>query len=262
MTQLDARTLAFLHESNAIEDIHNVDYGDPANAQPGRGHVGALLDALDRAGHRTPLDVAELCRWQGWLTDEQVRFGHAMPAGGIGRLRSPENPANVHVGGHQSPDYHQVPALIAQWVTDLHEELGKLRPPFVTGVQVADRLGAFFQRFEAIHPFVDGNGRTGRLVAAYIAEYCGYPLIVFRAAERFPFYAAHTSKMAMRAFMADKVREAGRSPDGVFWERIDAGGNADRYRAADGREMVMEWHDLVAAKAEWQAAALAKLNRR
>jgi hypothetical protein len=85
--ELSARELEFLRESNAIEDIENIDYADPANAQPGRGHVGAFLEMREAAARQRPIGLEDVCRWQRWITEEQTRFGHEMPSRGVGVAR-------------------------------------------------------------------------------------------------------------------------------------------------------------------------------
>lgn len=46
------------------------------------------------------------------------------------------------------------------------------------------RAAAFHALFENIHPFADGNGRTGRILLNYLLEKEGYPPIVPKAANR------------------------------------------------------------------------------
>jgi Fic family protein len=244
-----ARAIEFLHESNAIEDITNVDYTLQQNAATDRGHFGALLDSQGKAESRARLSVDDICRWQRWLTEEQTQFGHTLPAGGAGALRSPQYPMNVRVGFHIAPSFEDVPQLFATWLSDLNARVASI-PRFPEDFTIADALGEFFQRFEAIHPFVDGNGRTGRLLANYLATAYGLPIIVFRFDEREAFYAAHRSKMAMRVFMADKVREAIFFPGQGLMLRKQIGHFADIY---DG--LIIERHQLIEKQREWRAQA-------
>lgn len=244
-----ARAIEFLHESNAIEDITNVDYTLPQNAAADRGHFGAFIDSQNKAEARAPLSLDDLCRWQRWLTEEQLRFGHTLPAGGAGTLRSPRYPMNVRVGFHIAPSFEDVPQLLATWLSELNARVAST-PRFPEDFTIADALGELFQRFEAIHPFVDGNGRTGRLVANYLATAYGLPIIVFRFNERDAFYAAHRSKMAMRVFMADKIREAIFFPGRGLLLRNEIGSSADIY---DG--LIVERHQLIKKQREWQAHA-------
>ena len=38
--------------------------------------------------------------------------------------------------------------------------------------------------FEYLHPFRDGNGRTGRLLSNWIMMHCGHPLIIIDIKDR------------------------------------------------------------------------------
>lgn len=49
---------------------------------------------------------------------------------------------------------------------------GKLHPLVLAGI--------FHQKFEKIHPFSDGNGRTGRILLCYMLMKEGYPPIIIR----------------------------------------------------------------------------------
>lgn len=55
---------------------------------------------------------------------------------------------NVSVGGRNAPDYSYVEDLMQKWLADVPK-----MTPLIGHV-----------RFESIHPFVDGNGRTGRML--------------------------------------------------------------------------------------------------
>jgi Fic family protein len=252
MIELTDRELLFLAESNAIEGITNIDYRAPANALIDRGHVGAYRDSQERARARTPLALDDLCRWQRWLTEEQVRHGHQLPEGGAGVVRSVRYPRDVRVGTHVAPSFADVPALMERYVADLNARSSGLGVA-PGDVDVADSLGEFFQRFEAVHPFVDGNGRTGRLIVNYLATLFEYPILIFRAAERPEFYRAHRSKMAMRVFMADKIREAVYWPGRGLLERRSIADFADIY---DG--LVVERHTLLKKRREWAEADAAR----
>jgi Fic/DOC family len=243
-----ARALEFLRESNAIEDIMDIDYRRPENATADRGHFAALVASQAKAEARSPLAVDDLCRWQRWLTEEQVRFGHALPAGGAGTLRSPQYPVDVRVGFHIAPSFEEVPQLLATLVADLNARIAGIGH-YSDDVDAVDAMGELFQRFEAIHPFVDGNGRTGRILVNYIATAYQLPIVVFRLDERDAFYAAHRSKMAMRVFMADKIREAIYWPGkGLMLRNEVWSSSSDIYD-----ELIVERHQLIKKQREWRA---------
>jgi Fic family protein len=75
---------------------------------------------------------------------------------------------------HLAHDHGQVPELMQQWVDQTEWQTANLDGPPL--------LEAFAQShiaFERIHPFSDGNGRTGRALIAYqtVRKY-GFPAIV------------------------------------------------------------------------------------
>src|SRR5205823_1600451 len=102
---------AFLHESNAIEDITNIRYGPDAPLDV--GHPGAFFASQSRARAGQALTLDDLCHWQRLITEEQVRYGHGMMPEGIGVLRGPSAPIDVRVGDHDAAPFQQVPEMMA-----------------------------------------------------------------------------------------------------------------------------------------------------
>lgn len=52
------------------------------------------------------------------------------------------------------------------------------------------KAAAFHAMFEAVHPFQDGNGRTGRILLNYMLEQAGYPPIAIKASLRSDYLRA------------------------------------------------------------------------
>jgi hypothetical protein len=80
-------------------------------------------------------------------------------------------------GGMRPPDWPEVPALLGDWV----ESVNRLPADDRTFPEaLADRHA----RFEQIHPFIDGNGRTSRLLTNLILIRLGYPPAIVRKRRR------------------------------------------------------------------------------
>jgi Fic family protein len=87
-------------------------------------------------------------------------------------------------GGMQPPDWPGVPALIGDWVSDAQT----LRA--VDESTIAEALAALHARFEQTHPFLDGNGRAGRLVLNLLLVRLGYPPAIIYKRDRSAYLAA------------------------------------------------------------------------
>ncbi len=60
-------------------------------------------------------------------------------------------------------------------------------------LDVVERAALFHLQFEAIHPFIDGNGRTGRLLLNLALLQAGYPPINIKYTDRRRYYDCFTS---------------------------------------------------------------------
>jgi Fic family protein len=82
-----------------------------------------------------------------------------------GQFRS--GPVTIRGAWMQPPHASQVPRLMEEWVTWIYNE-GQGYPTVL-------RAAITHHGFEAVHPFRDGNGRTGRLLMNLILMQDGYP---------------------------------------------------------------------------------------
>lgn len=88
-------------------------------------------------------------------------------------------------GAKVTPPEHDVEAYVRTFVALVPELLGT--------VSTLSALAQLHVLFEAVHPFRDGNGRTGRILLNFLATSQGWPPIIIkgeREAERERYYAA------------------------------------------------------------------------
>jgi hypothetical protein len=81
-------------------------------------------------------------------------------------------------GGMQPPPWNDVPALMRDWVNDA----SKLR--HADEASIAEVLAILHARFEQIHPFLDGNGRAGRLILNLLCVRLGIPPAIIYKGDR------------------------------------------------------------------------------
>lgn len=87
-------------------------------------------------------------------------------------------------GGMRPPEWPQVPMLVRDWLGDA-QSLRK-----VEGSELPEALAGLHARFEQVHPFLDGNGRAGRLVLNLLLVRLGYPPAIIYKGERSRYLAA------------------------------------------------------------------------
>jgi hypothetical protein len=87
-------------------------------------------------------------------------------------------------GEMRPPSWPDVPAEIAEWVTQTGSLLS------TDALTFPEALARLHARFEQIHPFLDGNGRTGRLVLNLLLTRLGYPPVIVYKRERTQYLKA------------------------------------------------------------------------
>lgn len=103
----------------------------------------------------------------------------------------------VFVGDHTPPPGSEAEYLMEQFVEWLHSNNIQLLHP-------VERAAAAHYRLVHIHSFVDGNGRTARLLMNLILMRAGYPPVIIRKHDRSVYY--HTLQMANEGDMRPFIR--------------------------------------------------------
>lgn len=95
-------------------------------------------------------------------------------------------------GEYKKHDYVTGKEEIGAAPEDVKEEMDELLEEMqdITEDIVLKAAAYFHVKFENIHPFADGNGRTGRLVMNYILVINGHPPIVIHEEDRKTYYSA------------------------------------------------------------------------
>lgn len=155
----------FLVESNAIEGVHDdVSFTQAIRAWEYLMSVNHFTTGVVLKTHKIlmlhqPLYPNE----KGYFRNVQV-----MIAGRFGM-----NPINV-------------PQAIDQWVLNVLDVIENGRNESEIFLERITREHHVL--YEKIHPFVDGNGRTGRMFLNYERLKVGLPLLVIKADERQEYY--------------------------------------------------------------------------
>lgn len=98
---------------------------------------------------------------------------HSTPAEGPGNWR--RHDIQPFPEGMTPPPFPEVDHRMADWVADVNKLRETSETPF------PERLAKIHNDFERIHPYLDGNGRTGRLLLNLLLVRLGYPpAIVFK----------------------------------------------------------------------------------
>lgn len=84
-------------------------------------------------------------------------------------------------GGMQPTSHPLIHAEITGWVDQVNDMGRKIRENSLLPRDVPEQLARVHREFERVHPFIDGNGRTGRLVLNLILVRLGWPpAIIFK----------------------------------------------------------------------------------
>jgi len=118
------------------------------------------------------------------FSKELILLLHQMLIGGIddniaGRFRKKSE--FVRVGTHIAPAPEHVERMMESTLLEYSSDVNSY---------FLDKIAKFHLDFETIHPFVDGNGRIGRVFTNFQLISLGFPLIIIRDKEKDIYYQA------------------------------------------------------------------------
>ena len=95
-------------------------------------------------------------------------------------------------GTYKKHDYVTGKAEVGAAPEDVREEVAELLSELtdIPAQQALTAAAYFHAKLENIHPFADGNGRTGRLAMNYLLILHGHPPLIIHQEDRNAYYAA------------------------------------------------------------------------
>ncbi|WP_344702375.1 Fic family protein [Halomonas cibimaris] len=144
-----------------------------------------MREHLEAINHRDAIEFLEMLVAEPTpISERDIKDLHALVLRGIdmdeaGRYHR----ENVRITGASTtpPDCLHVEEAIQRLLSWSHSQ---------TGYHPIRHIAELHTRFVEIHPFIDGNGRTGRLLMNCELMKAGYPPSIIRVEERLDYYDA------------------------------------------------------------------------
>ena len=176
-------TVEFTYNSNAIEgntltlrETDMVLRGLTIDQKP-------LKDHMEAVGHKEAFDyVRELVQEKAPMSERVIQQIHYLVLADKKDDRGVYRRVPVRIMGAQHEPVQ--PYLIRPMMEQLLADFAASQEHIVT------KLARFHIEFEGIHPFIDGNGRTGRLLVNLELMKAGYPPINIKFTDRMAYYDA------------------------------------------------------------------------
>ncbi len=177
--------IEFTYNSNAIEG-NTLTLKETAFALEGMTiDQKPLKDHLEAVGHRDAfLYVQEIAKNEIELSEYIIKNIHSLVL-----MNRPEDKGQYRripvriMGAYTEPvQPYMIEPKMAELISNNESRKSKMT--------VVERIARFHLEFEGIHPFIDGNGRTGRLILNLELIRNGYPPINVKFTDRKRYYDA------------------------------------------------------------------------
>ena len=142
-----------------------------------------LKDHMEAVGHKEAFDfVRDLVKEQVPLSESIIKQIHYLVLADKREDRGVYRRVPVKIMGaeHEPVQPYLIQPKMEQLLEDYRNHTD----------HIISRLARFHIEFEGIHPFIDGNGRTGRLLVNLELMKAGYPPIDIKFADRISYYNA------------------------------------------------------------------------
>lgn len=161
-----------------------------------------LKEHLDAIGHKEAYDyIEQLVRENAALDIFAIKQIHWLVLAHRSEDRGKFRRVDVHITGtdFQTSD----PLHIEEDIITLLKEYKQQKK-----MHLIEKVAAFHRKFEKIHPFIDGNGRTGRLLINMELMKAGYPAINIKYRDRMKYFNAFSSPEAMTSLIVECLEES------------------------------------------------------
>lgn len=143
-----------------------------------------LKDHLEAIGHKDAFNyMVDLVREKKELSESIIKQLHTLVLADKPEDRGIYRRVAVRIMGAKHSTAN--PLSIPDKIYNLIEEFNADKE-----INIITKLALFHIKFEAIHPFIDGNGRTGRLLVNFELMKNGYPPIDIKYSDRKAYYDA------------------------------------------------------------------------
>lgn len=151
-----------------------------------------LKEHLEAIGHKDAFTyILSLADEQVPLSEIIIKQIHSLVLMNDAANRGLYRRIPVTILGAEStpPQPYLVPVQMEQLLADYHDQQDK---------HILERIAEFHLRFESIHPFIDGNGRTGRLILNLELMKAGLLPINIKFADRQKYYSTFDEYQSTR----------------------------------------------------------------
>lgn len=142
-----------------------------------------LKDHMEAVGHKEAFDyVSELAKENVPISESVIKQIHFLVLADKKDDRGVYRRVPVRIMGaqHEPVQPYLIEPKMEQLLCDFAE----------SSEHIVTKLARFHIEFEGIHPFIDGNGRTGRLLVNLELMKAGYPPIDIKFTDRITYYNA------------------------------------------------------------------------